>query len=147
MASKVAVRRIVATLAGLGLLLGAGACRRERPAEHPALVAPSFGPQGPVLPKDARVERVAITATAIKMVGSLRPGTIRFVVSNVGTGRHALAIEGKGVSVRLDDTIEPGHSSALDVRLEPGSYRVYCPVSGHTEAPRMLVVSERAAAF
>jgi len=46
---------------------------------------------------------------------------------------HAIAIEGNGVD-KDGETVQPGGSSTVTVRLKPGRYTFYCPVDGHEDA-------------
>jgi hypothetical protein len=131
-------------LLAAGLLATAG-CRREKPDETELPAAASPAPKVPaVAPDGTRQVVVGITGTDFQMDGTLTPGPVRFVVRNVGGHEHSLAVEGNGDSFRLAEPLEPGKSGILDADLRPGSYRVFCPISGHGELPRQLVVSSRA---
>jgi plastocyanin len=57
---------------------------------------------------------------------SMRPGKIRFLVTNVGHIPHGFWIAGKSTP-----TIEPGTTATLVVRLHPGAYLYTCTVPGH----------------
>lgn len=61
-----------------------------------------------------------------------QPGQYTFTAKNTGSHDHALEIEGPGGEDR-SKTVEPGRSTTLTVRLESGSYEVYCPVDGHKD--------------
>ncbi len=61
-----------------------------------------------------------------------RPGTYVFRAVNSGDVVHALEIEGEGIEEETED-IEPGESAELEVNLEPGTYKLYCPVGNHEE--------------
>ncbi|WP_199178082.1 plastocyanin/azurin family copper-binding protein [Mycobacterium hubeiense] len=63
---------------------------------------------------------------------NFRPGTYTFVASNEGQAPHALEIEGPGLE-QATDTLTAGQSADLTVTLQPGSYKVYCPVGNHDE--------------
>lgn len=60
------------------------------------------------------------------------PGTYSFVASNEGRLPHALAIEGNGLKAATD-TLSSGQSADLTVTLQPGAYKLYCPVGNHDE--------------
>jgi len=65
----------------------------------------------------------------------LQPGTYRFVVHNVGTMRHDLAVQGEGSSaIEKTPLIPVGGSATLTVRLAKGVYDLYCTVPGHRQA-------------
>ena len=136
-------RVLVLLLAGL-LVATAGCRRREKPEEQvPTAASPA--PKVPaVAPDGTRQVVVGLTGMDFQMDGTLTPGPVRFVVRNAGGHKHSLAIEGNGDSFRLAAPIEPGDSGILDADLRPGSYRVFCPISGHSELPRQLVVTPRA---
>ncbi len=57
-------------------------------------------------------------------------GTYVFDAENSGDAPHALEIEGNGVEAATD-VVPPGQSAELRVDLEPGTYRMYCPVGNH----------------
>jgi uncharacterized cupredoxin-like copper-binding protein len=57
-----------------------------------------------------------------------RPGTYLFRASNSGEVEHALEIEGEETG-----DIQPGESTLLEVNLDPGIYKLYCPVGDHEE--------------
>ena len=59
------------------------------------------------------------------------PGTVTFVVKDIGTFRHALAISGPGVKLKRTPLIHPGKSVRLVVKLRAGTYSLWCPVPGH----------------
>jgi uncharacterized cupredoxin-like copper-binding protein len=61
-----------------------------------------------------------------------RPGTYLFRASNSGEVEHALEIEGEGIEEETED-IQPGESTLLEVNLDPGTYKLYCPVGDHEE--------------
>ncbi len=61
-----------------------------------------------------------------------RPGTYVFRAVNSGDVVHALEIEGEGIEEETEN-IQPGESAELEVNLEPGTYKLYCPVGNHEE--------------
>jgi len=132
-------------LAGL-LAIHAGCRRHEKPEETAAVpAAASPAPKvAAVAPDGTRQVLVGLTGMDFQMDGTLTPGPVRFVVRNVGGHKHSLAIEGNGDSFRLAAPIDTGDTGILDADLRTGSYRVFCPISGHSEQPRLLVVTPRA---
>jgi plastocyanin len=61
-----------------------------------------------------------------------RPGTYVFRAVNSGETVHALEIEGGGIEEETEN-IQPGESTQLEVNLDPGTYKLYCPVGNHEE--------------
>jgi uncharacterized cupredoxin-like copper-binding protein len=60
------------------------------------------------------------------------PGTYVFKAVNSGSTVHALEIEGQDIEEETEE-IQPGQSAELKVKLEAGTYELYCPVDGHKE--------------
>lgn len=67
------------------------------------------------------------------------PGTYTFVAKNQGQSPHALEVEGESLE-KETETLEPGSTARLTVRLERGSYEVYCPVGHHEERGMSLEI-------
>jgi uncharacterized cupredoxin-like copper-binding protein len=61
-----------------------------------------------------------------------KPGTYAFEAVNSGETVHALEVEGQGIEEETEE-IQPGQSAELKVKLEAGTYELYCPVDGHKE--------------
>jgi plastocyanin len=61
-----------------------------------------------------------------------RPGTYVFRAVNSGNAVHSLEIEGGGIEEETEN-IQPGESTELEVNLDPGTYKLYCPVGNHEE--------------
>jgi len=61
-----------------------------------------------------------------------KPGTYLFKAVNSGGTVHALEVEGQGIEEETEE-IQPGQSAELKVKLEAGTYELYCPVDGHKE--------------
>jgi hypothetical protein len=59
-----------------------------------------------------------------------KAGLIAFVATNDGLVRHALAVDGPAGPVRTS-ALALGERAVLTVRLPPGSYKWYCPLSDH----------------
>jgi plastocyanin len=66
-----------------------------------------------------------------KTVTIAKAGTYTIEATNNGTVDHALTVEGNGLEETRTDTIGPHDSSFITVDLEPGTYRLYCPIDGH----------------
>src|SRR5437868_14866698 len=63
-----------------------------------------------------------------------RSGSVTITLDNGSDNSlpHALAIEGNGVD-KDGQTVQPGGTSTVTVRLKPGRYTFYCPVHGHED--------------
>lgn len=61
----------------------------------------------------------------------IAPGPTIFTVTNSGSEVHDFRIEGGGISVEVEGTIEPGQSKTVNADLRPGSYEAYCPILDH----------------
>ncbi len=71
-----------------------------------------------------------------------RPGTYVFRAVNSGNAVHALEIEGGGIEEETEN-IQPGESTEMEVNLDPGTYKLYCPVGNHEERGMVGTVTVR----
>jgi len=62
-----------------------------------------------------------------------KAGTYAFRAVNDGQVLHSLEIEGNGVEAKLAGDLQPGDSGTLEVKLEAGTYEIYCPVGNHKD--------------
>jgi plastocyanin len=85
-------------------------------------------PQGD---KPAGTVDVHLSEYAIQMPQTLPAGPTTFVVHNDGKKIHSFRIEGPGLSEILAKPVEPEMTESLQVTLQPGEYKVYCPVGSH----------------
>ena len=86
-------------------------------------------PQGD---KAAGTVDVHLTEYAIKMPDTLPAGPTTFVVHNDGNKVHSFRIEGPGLTdAILAKPVPPQETENLQVTLQPGEYKVYCPVGSH----------------
>jgi uncharacterized cupredoxin-like copper-binding protein len=62
-------------------------------------------------------------------------GKVTVVMKNPSSSgsEHGLEIEGHGVEKR-GKIVQPGKSTSVTVKLKPGKYDYYCPVTGHKAA-------------
>ncbi len=89
----------------------------------------SAEPQGD---KAAGTVDVHLTEYAIKMPDTLSAGPTTFVVHNDGQKTHSFKIEGPGLSEAiLAKPVPAQETESLQVTLQPGEYKVYCPVGSH----------------
>jgi uncharacterized cupredoxin-like copper-binding protein len=79
--------------------------------------------------------QVRVTDHQIEMPPSLPTGVTTFEVTNAGSGDHSLGITGPAGDAKLEAPLKPGETGSLEMVLDSGTYRVYCPVSqshGHS---------------
>ena len=127
------------------LLLIAACNQREDVAGElattdPSAVATAAGPpvstSGSPVPSSAagpHVVTVRLLDYRFEMPNQIPAGPTRFVVTNDGDHKHNFEIEGQGIERELETALETGKRGELTVDLQPGSYRIYCPVGDHAE--------------
>lgn len=74
---------------------------------------------------------VTLADFRIEMPESLPAGPTTFNITNSGSAEHNFEIEGEGIERELPQNLGAGQSGTLEVDLQPGTYRVYCPVGNH----------------
>jgi len=65
------------------------------------------------------------------MPKTLPPGPTTFLVRNEGQKNHSFRIEGPGIEEMLATSVKPHATGSLQVTLQPGEYKVYCPMGSH----------------
>jgi plastocyanin len=65
---------------------------------------------------------------------SYSPGSYVFDLKNEGKTAHNLTIDGPGVANAATPTIAAGKTAKLQVKLQSGTYELYCSVPGHKAA-------------
>jgi uncharacterized cupredoxin-like copper-binding protein len=63
----------------------------------------------------------------------LKQGTYTLHVTNDGKVVHNLYVNGPGVKNQGTHDLKPGESANLTVKLETGTYDVYCAIPGHKQ--------------
>jgi uncharacterized cupredoxin-like copper-binding protein len=83
---------------------------------------------------------------AAPAVSSVRAGNVTFIARNVGRVPHELMVErmpmkfdapmqpDENAAQGMIDDMAPGHSGQMTMRLRPGSYMLFCNVTGHYAA-------------
>jgi len=76
---------------------------------------------------------VHLSEYVVQMPETLPAGPTTFVLHNDGNKRHAFKVEGPGIEgeAGLSGVIEPKTSGELKVTLQPGEYKVSCPIGSH----------------
>lgn len=86
--------------------------------------------------KDSAVKTIQVKETEFTLkpaeITLEEPGTYVFKAVNSGSTVHALEIEGQDIEEETEE-IQPDQSAELKVKLEAGTYELYCPVDGHKE--------------
>ncbi|MGP3963377.1 cupredoxin domain-containing protein [Nonomuraea sp. 3N208] len=102
---------------------GGGASAPEAPPARQATTSPAE--QGSMI-------NVTVNEFSFVMAKrDLAAGTYTFMIDNVGSVPHAMALEGPGVGTQQSDVVDGGKKTAWTVTLQPGTYEVWCPVGNH----------------
>jgi len=123
---------LIVALAG-ALTIAASACGSSSSAGSSSTVTAAAGggggtPSGKTIDVTLKDFSIAVPST-----GSLAPGTYTFHVTNNGPSSHNLTVNGPGVSDKATPTFAAGGSMDLTVRLENGSYELFCSVPSHKQ--------------
>ncbi len=110
-------RLITTAAAALILSMDVGAAQAQAPERWPGY------PATPVI--------VTLTDGAIEIPSALPSGLLVFQVTNAGNEAHNFKIGGEDIETTFVRNLNPGDTRELDVYLEPGTYRAYCPIEGH----------------
>ena len=76
---------------------------------------------------------VRLSEYKVDLPGTLPAGPTTFLVRNEGEKTHSFKIEGPGITTDtlLAKPIPPGTTGELQVTLQPGEYKVFCPIGSH----------------
>jgi len=91
-------------------------------------------------PAAAPVE-VHLTEYAVAMPTTLPAGPTTFAVHNDGHKTHSFKIEGPGIDELLSKPVRPHETGTLQVTLQPGEYKVYCPIGSHSAKGMTLTLA------
>jgi plastocyanin len=80
---------------------------------------------------DAVTVNVELDDYVIRMPESIPHGDVTFEVKNVGKHTHNVKISGHGVETVLPANLDPGENASMTAHMEPGEYKVTCPVGPH----------------
>lgn len=136
--SRSAVRRIGLSALLLVLAVGLVACGGREPEEETEDTEAAA-------PAEADTVEVALDEFEIRMPDTLRAGPTVFRVTNSGEEEHGFEVEGGDMEEEFEENLQPGETNTLQVDLEAGAYRIYCPVENHGEqgmAMNLMVVEE-----
>jgi uncharacterized cupredoxin-like copper-binding protein len=90
--------------------------------------------------QEIQAVQVRITDHGIEMPPSLPTGATTFEVTNAGSSAHSFALAGPAGDAKLEAPLKPGETGTLEVVLDTGTYRVYCPVEqGHGDSMQVAL--------
>ena len=87
-----------------------------------------------------RMVQVNVTDQELQMPETLPTGPTTFQITNAGNHEHSFGIVGPAGDETLDKTLKPGETATLDINLDAGTYRVYCPVDESHGKPLQLAL-------
>lgn len=92
----------------------------------PLLVA--CGGKQPEAQQVSQKVQVNLSDKSIEMPPSLPAGLTTFTVTNTGRHDHSFGITGPTGDKMLEKALKPGESGSLELHLDNGTYRIYCPI-------------------
>lgn len=99
----------------------------------------------PRLPDGSQPVQVVLSSMDIDMPSTLPEGRTLFTVRNEGDMEHSFEIEGQGIEKKLDQPLQAGEVMTIEVDLQPGEYRVYCPIADHASQGMEMTLTVTAA--
>lgn len=102
------------------------------------MTAAVFGAASP-----ATVE-VRLTEYAFDMPQTLPPGPTTFVLRNEGHKSHSFKLEGPGIEDMTPVIVKPNKTGTVQVTLQPGDYKVYCPIGSHSAKGMTMTLAVKA---
>jgi plastocyanin len=97
--------------------------------------------EAPPAAKASNAVDVKLTEYAIDMPHTLPPGPTTFKLHNEGKKVHRFKIEGPGIDGAMSDEVSPRQTGSLDLTLQPGEYKVTCPIGSHSMKGMSLTVT------
>ena len=108
-----------------------------RPAATATVRPATTRPAGPVQLLETSLSEYSIYLPQI----TVKPGTVRFSLTNVGVQRHNIRVVGNGIDRKSVELIG-GRSGQLEVTfVDPGPYYVYCDISDHEQLGMALTLN------
>jgi uncharacterized cupredoxin-like copper-binding protein len=95
------------------------------------LTTPAVRPAEPESGKTAATVEVRLSEYAVEMPHTLPAGPTTFLIHNEGKKTHSFKIEGPGIDEILTKPVPPQATDKLQVTLQPGEYKIYCPIGSH----------------
>jgi uncharacterized cupredoxin-like copper-binding protein len=75
---------------------------------------------------------IHLTEYKVEMPKTLPAGPTTFVIHNDGAKTHSFKIEGPGIDQLLSTPVKPQTTGTMEITLQPGEYKVYCPIGNHS---------------
>lgn len=103
-------------------------------AERPAGEAGAGSAEAGAPETEPDTVNVRLTEYRIQMPRTLPAGPTVFRVTNAGAAEHNFEVEGEGapgLGEAFGRNLRPTETRDLEVELEPGRYKVFCPVEDH----------------
>lgn len=96
-------------------------------------VSAASASEDPKMDPGAGKVTVRLSEYKVELPETLHAGPTTFVVRNVGEKTHSFKIEGPGIppDTLLAKPIPPDATAELQVTLQPGEYKVFCPIGSH----------------
>lgn len=109
---------------------GGGGYGNQAPAKTTA-AAPAASSGGRLAIKAVESNGLSFDPKTLKA----KAGTVTITMDNPSADSqpHAVSVEGSGVAA-AGKIAQPGGTSAVTVKLKPGTYTFFCPVDGHRAA-------------
>ncbi len=92
-------------------------------------------------PAPAGAVEVHLTEYAIQMPAILPAGPTTFVLHNDGIKKHAFRIEGPGIEQTQSAILDAHTTANLEVTLQPGEYKIVCPIGSHSAKGMSLTLT------
>lgn len=87
---------------------------------------------------------IHLTEYKVEMPKTLPAGPTTFVIHNDGTKTHSFKIEGPGIDQLLSAPVKPQATGTLEITLQPGEYKVYCPIGNHSAKGMTMALTVKA---
>lgn len=72
--------------------------------------------------------QVRVTDHQLEMPNPLPTGPTRFEITNAGSHEHSFGLTGPAGEQLLEEPLKPGETASMELYLDIGTYRAYCPV-------------------
>ena len=89
------------------------------------------GSESPQAEQAAAKVEVRLSEYTVGMPHTLPVGPTAFLLRNEGKKSHSFKIEGPGIEDSQTVIVRPGKTDSLQVTLQSGEYKVYCPLGSH----------------